>query len=520
MSTRSNGGIIGPQNRTTTVAASGVWHLSDAQQSVLARNWPGFVPVAPSSPAVGNVTLGSGTLPLLLTATIPFTQGYNGGNAVTRVTAVSIPGGLTANTSGASPITISGLGSNTNYTFAVYQTNFYGDSPFGYSNPVQTASVPSAPIIGTATAVGPTNATVTFTASSSNGGTPITVYTATSTPGNVTGTSSTSPISISGLTASTTYTFKVIATNLVGNSATSNASNSITTSAGATKLLLVGGGASGGLGYTGGATSGGGGGGAGGIIYDQNVALSVGTTYSFVVGAGGASLVGTTARYTGRNGANTTVNYSSYNAIGGGGGGGTSGADTGSLSGGSGGGGTNFNGGNSPGASGLNNNNPAGVGFGNNGGSQSGFTGPNYPSAGGGGAGAVGGDVLTASAGGIGGDGKSIDITGTAVYYAGGGGGSTYAGGTPGAGGAGGGGAGARSNSGLSATGGTDGLGGGGGGICTSNNALTSGKGGDGVAILAVPTSEYTGVYTGSPTIKTFGIYTILKFTGNGSYTR
>jgi hypothetical protein len=37
---------------------------------------------------------------------------------------------------------------------------------------------------------------------------------------------------------------------------------------------------------------------------------------------------------------------------------------------------------------------------------------------------------------------------------------------------------------------------------------------------LAVPTSEYTGVYTGSPTITTFGIYTILKFTGNGSYTR
>jgi hypothetical protein len=37
---------------------------------------------------------------------------------------------------------------------------------------------------------------------------------------------------------------------------------------------------------------------------------------------------------------------------------------------------------------------------------------------------------------------------------------------------------------------------------------------------LSVPTSEYTGTYTGSPTITTSGVFTILKFTGNGSYTR
>ena len=183
MSTRSNGGIIGPQNRTTSAYANGVWHLYDNQQSVLAKNWPGFVPVAPSAPAVGTVTLGSGSLPALLTATIPFTQGYNGGNTVTKVTAISIPGGLTANTNGSSPVTISGLTANTNYTFALYETNYYGDSPYGYSNPVTTASVPSAPTIGTATAIDSTSANVTFTASASNGGTPITGYTATSTPG-------------------------------------------------------------------------------------------------------------------------------------------------------------------------------------------------------------------------------------------------------------------------------------------------------------------------------------------------
>ena len=140
MSTRSNGGIIGPQNRTTSATANGVWHLFDAQQSVSARNWPGFVPQAPSAPAVGTVTFGTGNVANLLTATIPFTAGYNGGNTVTKATAVSIPGNITGNTNGSSPVTISGLAANTNYTFAVYQTNFYGDSTTGYSNPVTTSN--------------------------------------------------------------------------------------------------------------------------------------------------------------------------------------------------------------------------------------------------------------------------------------------------------------------------------------------------------------------------------------------
>lgn len=96
------------------------------------------------------------------------------------------------------------------------------------------ATVPGAPTIGTATATGSSTATVAYTAPASNGGATITLYTATSSPGGLTGTLSTSgsgTITVSGLTAETSYTFTVKATNSVGQSAASSASNSITTQA-------------------------------------------------------------------------------------------------------------------------------------------------------------------------------------------------------------------------------------------------------------------------------------------------
>ena len=92
--------------------------------------------------------------------------------------------------------------------------------------------VPGAPTIGTATATGATTATVDFTAPASNGGSVITSYTATSSPAGGTGTLSqagSGTITVTGLTASTGYTFTVTATNAVGTSAASAASNSITT---------------------------------------------------------------------------------------------------------------------------------------------------------------------------------------------------------------------------------------------------------------------------------------------------
>jgi hypothetical protein len=87
--------------------------------------------------------------------------------------------------------------------------------------------VVDAPTIGTATADAE-SATVTFTAAATGGA--ATSFGAISTPGSVTGTSATSPITVSGLTVGTAYTFKTYGINSSGtwSNVLSASSNSVT----------------------------------------------------------------------------------------------------------------------------------------------------------------------------------------------------------------------------------------------------------------------------------------------------
>ncbi|MBI5483059.1 MAG: M4 family metallopeptidase [Deltaproteobacteria bacterium] len=88
------------------------------------------------------------------------------------------------------------------------------------------STLPGAPIIGTAIA-GNRQATVNFFAPLSDGGSTISGYTATSSPGGLTGTGTASPITVIGLTNGIAYTFTVTATNQAGTGAPSAASNSV-----------------------------------------------------------------------------------------------------------------------------------------------------------------------------------------------------------------------------------------------------------------------------------------------------
>ena len=264
-------------------------------------------------------------------------------------------------------------------------------------------------------------------------------------------------------------------------------------------LLVAGGGAGGG--------GSGGGGGAGGYIEDT-LQIFPGTNYSVVIGAGGPRVA--TVGANGSNGGDSTLT-GAPTAVGGGFGGTEGGYGTATTRGANGGsgGGSVIGAGSSSGT--------ADQGYGGGNSTQSTI------GSGGGGAGAVGENGYFANPlmyAGNGGIGKQSSITGTPTYYAGGGaGGFNYnwtigGGGQGGLGGGGNGGFNGNGGAGASNTGG----GGGGGGHTQSGNAY-GGSGGSGICILKVLTSRYTGQVTGSPTVTTSGIYTIIKFTSSGSYT-
>ncbi|QTH43761.1 S-layer homology domain-containing protein [Cohnella sp. LGH] len=91
---------------------------------------------------------------------------------------------------------------------------------------VVEAGVPTAPTNVTAVA-GDGRATISFTPSSNDGGSPIAKYIVTSQPDGITAEGTGSPITITGLTNGTSYTFTVKAINSAGSSAASDASSAV-----------------------------------------------------------------------------------------------------------------------------------------------------------------------------------------------------------------------------------------------------------------------------------------------------
>jgi len=160
---------------------------------------------------------------------IPVTGGVSPYNNF-AVSSGTLPTGLSLSAGGVLSGTPTAAGT---YTFTVQMDDSSTPTTYAgahtYSLTVAAATVPGAPTIGTATA-GNAQATVAFTAPSSNGGAAITAYTATSSPGGITGTCASSPCTVTGLVNGTAYTFTVTATNAVGAGAASAASNSVTPS--------------------------------------------------------------------------------------------------------------------------------------------------------------------------------------------------------------------------------------------------------------------------------------------------
>ena len=379
------------------------------------------------------------------------------------------------------------------------------------------SAVPNAPTSVSASLLGSVAASVSFTAPTN---VTISSYTVTSSPGNITANGSSSPITVSGLSPNTSYTFTVAATGSNGIGLSSSATNSITTGNPPTSIEA--------LRVAGGGGSGAGGGGGGGVVYSSSVSVASAVSYTVTVGAGGATGGAADVQTTpGRGGAGSNSNITGGSlsltaAVGGGQGGIVD--ETGFAGGSGGGGGGGYGVGNKAGGA-------ATSGQGNSGGSG---YGGGYPgqSGGGGGAGAVGGNALSNGTPGAGGVGTSTysawgaatssgqNVSGT-YYYAGGGGGSYFNGGDQvAAGGSGGGGSGVpydfrNDTTNYPTRHGLANTGGGGGGVSAGR---TGAGGGSGIVIIRYSsTFDDPSSYSGTKYVS--GGYKYFKFTSTGSVT-
>jgi FtsP/CotA-like multicopper oxidase with cupredoxin domain len=145
-------------------------------------------------------------------ASITYTASGNFSSAISAP--VTVPGdNVSVNVSGSGATTI---------------TYFATDKAGNQSTPqsITAPTVPGAPTSVTAVA-GNAQATVSFVAPAF-GGSAITLYTVTSNPGQITATGTASPITVTGLTNGTAYSFTVKATNASGTGPDSSSSNIVT----------------------------------------------------------------------------------------------------------------------------------------------------------------------------------------------------------------------------------------------------------------------------------------------------
>jgi titin len=223
-------------NSSVTMGANGLWVLAE---SAMYRYTSSSLtlPVAPTAPgAPTGVTGTSGAAQVSLSWTAPASTG---GSSITDYLIEYLPAGgswttwsHTASTS--TSATITGLTNGTSYTFRVSAINAVGTSSASTaSGAVVPLSAPGAPTLGTITSAN-AQASVSWTAPSSDGGSAISDYLIEYRAGAgswVTWShtaSTTTSATITGLTNGTSYTFRVSAINAVGTGTASTISSSYT----------------------------------------------------------------------------------------------------------------------------------------------------------------------------------------------------------------------------------------------------------------------------------------------------
>lgn len=197
----------------------GTGPASQVSGSVVAARLPG---------APANVTAVSGNLSATVTWTAPADNGFSpiSSYRVTTQPATS----TTTGHGGQTTATVTGLANGTAYTFLVTAVNAVGAGPLSTpSAPVSPATTPGAPGNVVAQLAGDAAVKVTWSAPASNGGSPVTGYTVTSSPDGLTATvdGAATSATVPGLAVGTTYTFTVRAANAKGTGPASAPSNAV-----------------------------------------------------------------------------------------------------------------------------------------------------------------------------------------------------------------------------------------------------------------------------------------------------
>ena len=180
-------------------------------------------PTVPAAPTLVLATAGNATIALSWTA-----PPDDGGSAVT---------GYVITPSSGSPVTVgnvtthtfNALTNGTGYTFTVAAINTVGTGAESASSALVTPgpTAPGVPIIGVATAAN-ISATLSWTAPTDNGGSPVTGYVITPSSGAPVTVGNVTTYTVTGLTNGTVYTFTVAAINIVATGTNSGPSNSVT----------------------------------------------------------------------------------------------------------------------------------------------------------------------------------------------------------------------------------------------------------------------------------------------------
>ncbi len=156
----------------------------------------------------------------------------DGGIAITTYRATASPGGAFCTATPSVPeCVITGLTNGTQYSVTAVAVNQLGSSAPSPASLATPATVPGAPTAVAAVA-GNAQATVSWAAPASNGGSAIGAYVVTSNPGGKVCGWTTGPLSctVTGLTNGTPYTFTVRASNIIGQGAVSAPSAAVTPS--------------------------------------------------------------------------------------------------------------------------------------------------------------------------------------------------------------------------------------------------------------------------------------------------